>query len=201
MEQYDSRIDAYIEKSVDFAKPILTYLRQVIHEASPLITETIKWGCPSFDYKGPLVMLASFKQHCGLNLWKASLMHDPQQVMKLSDESAGQFGRITNIADLPPKDVLIDFIQQGVKLNEAGVKARANKTTSEKTELITPDYFVAILDQHPQAKSTFDNFSASQKKEYVNWFEEAKTEATREKRLTEGIAWIIEGKTRNWKYK
>jgi uncharacterized protein YdeI (YjbR/CyaY-like superfamily) len=201
MEQYDSRVDAYIGKSADFAKPILTYLRQVIHETSPLITETIKWGCPSFDYKGPIIMLAAFKQHCGLNLWKASLIDDPQQIMRLNDESAGQFGRITNIADLPPKNILIDFIEQGVKLNEAGKKAPAPKATTEKTELVVPDYFAAVLNQHPQAKATFDGFSYSHKKEYLEWVIEAKTDATRDKRMQTAVEWLSEGKSRHWKYK
>jgi uncharacterized protein YdeI (YjbR/CyaY-like superfamily) len=200
MEQYDNRIDAYINKSADFAKPILTYIREIIHEASPFVTETIKWGCPSFDYKGPIVMMASFKQHCGLNLWKASLMNDPQGLMKLDDGNAGQFGRITNIADLPQKDALIDFIKQGVGLNEKGLKVSTKKASGEKEELTVPDYFTAALNDNPLAKSAFDRFSYSQKKEYLEWLTEAKSEATRDKRLETAIEWVSEGKTRHWKY-
>jgi uncharacterized protein YdeI (YjbR/CyaY-like superfamily) len=200
MEQYDNRVDAYIGKSADFAQPILNYIREIIHEASPLITETIKWGCPSFDYKGPIVMMAAFKQHCGLNLWKASLMDDPDGVMKLNDENAGQFSRITSIADLPQKNVLIDFIKQGVALNEKGLKVPTKKTTGEKAELVVPDYFTAALDSNPQAKANFDGFSYSQKKEYLEWFIEAKSEATRDNRVKTSVEWISEGKSRNWKY-
>jgi len=75
MEQYDSRVDAYIGKSAAFAQPILKYIREIAHEASPLLTETIKWGCPFFEYKGPVLSIAAFKQHCGINLWKASLLN------------------------------------------------------------------------------------------------------------------------------
>ena len=42
MEKFDSRIDAYIDKSVDFAKPILSHLRELIHLADPEINKTIK---------------------------------------------------------------------------------------------------------------------------------------------------------------
>jgi len=35
MEQYDSRVDAYIGKSAAFAQPILKYIREIAHEASP----------------------------------------------------------------------------------------------------------------------------------------------------------------------
>ena len=49
MEQYDPRIDAYIEKSADFAKPVLTHIRKLAHLAYPEIRETIKFGMPHFD--------------------------------------------------------------------------------------------------------------------------------------------------------
>ena len=34
----------------------------------------------------------------------------------------------------------------------------------------------------------------------ITWVTEAKTELTREKRLTQAIEWMAEGKIRNWKY-
>ena len=63
MPTTDPRIDAYIEKSQDFAKPVLTHLRALVHSACPDTTETIKWGMPSFGYKGILCGFAAFKQH------------------------------------------------------------------------------------------------------------------------------------------
>jgi len=51
-----------------------------------------------------------------------------------------------------------------------------------------------------KAKTVFDNFSYSQKKEYVEWIIEAKTEPTRNKRLATTVEWLSEGKRRNWKY-
>jgi hypothetical protein len=63
MEKFDTRVDTYIEKSADFAKPILNHLRDLIHKASPEINETIKWSFPHFDYKGTVCSMASFKQH------------------------------------------------------------------------------------------------------------------------------------------
>ncbi len=35
MPTIDSRIDEYISKSAEFAKPILTHLRAVVHKACP----------------------------------------------------------------------------------------------------------------------------------------------------------------------
>ena len=51
MATKDSRIDAYIAKSADFAKPILKHLRKVVHAGCPQVEETIKWSMPHFDYR------------------------------------------------------------------------------------------------------------------------------------------------------
>ena len=44
------------------------------------------------------------------------------------------------------------------------------------------------------------NLNYSNKKEYVEWVAEAKTDATREKRMATMLEWLSEGKVRNWKY-
>ncbi|MDZ7646622.1 MAG: YdeI/OmpD-associated family protein [Cytophagales bacterium] len=50
------------------------------------------------------------------------------------------------------------------------------------------------------ALKTFEAFSNSNKKEYIEWITETKTEATREKRMDTALEWMAEGKIRNWKY-
>ncbi|MEO7214717.1 YdeI/OmpD-associated family protein [Mucilaginibacter sp.] len=207
MEQYDTRIDAYIEKSADFAKPILKHLRELVHRASPEIMETIKWSAPFFEYNGILCHMMAFKQHLGFGFWKADTLPDPHQILHLEGgEAAGSLGRISSLADLPDDDILIWYIRQAMLLKgapNAKPKAQPAKpaTASATATLTTPDYLTELLAQTPAAKEYFDKFSQSQKKEYITWFEDAKSEATREKRLKEGLEWISEGKTRHWKYK
>ncbi len=57
MEKYSSKIDAYIEKSQDFAKPVLQYIRETVHEFCPDVEETMKWSFPHFIYKGKIYVL------------------------------------------------------------------------------------------------------------------------------------------------
>ncbi|HQY20686.1 MAG TPA: YdeI/OmpD-associated family protein, partial [Ignavibacteria bacterium] len=52
----------------------------------------------------------------------------------------------------------------------------------------------------PQLTETFDKFSLSNKREYIEWLTEAKSETTRNKRLQTALEWISDGKPRNWKY-
>ncbi len=198
MPNKDPRVDAYIEKSADFAKPVLTHLRKLVHKASPNISETVKWGMPAFDYKGIVCGIAAFKEHCTFGFWKQSLLdYDGFSTEKTA---MGSFGRITSKKDLPPDDVLIKLVQQAVELNENGVKVQKAKPAVSKKELVIPDYLTAALKKNKAAKTTFENFPYSCKKEYVQWITEAKTEPTREKRLATTIEWLSEGKRRNWKY-
>lgn len=203
MEQPDKRIDAYIAKAQPFAQPILKHLRKLIHQANPEVQETIKWGMPCFDYKGTFCNMAAFKQHVSFGFWKAALLKDPhgylQERSSQGGEAMGNLGRITSIKDLPPDKVIIDFVKQAKKLNDDGIKVPV-KAGKEKTTLVIPDYFTQALSKNKKALAVFENFSYSNKKEYVEWITEAKTESTQQKRLDTAIEWISEGKIRNWKY-
>ncbi len=44
MGKFDQRVDVnlYIEHAADFAKPLLEYLRRLVHSTFPEITQTIK---------------------------------------------------------------------------------------------------------------------------------------------------------------
>jgi uncharacterized protein YdeI (YjbR/CyaY-like superfamily) len=203
MPKKDKRIDAYISQSATFAQPILKHLRKLIHQGCPEVQETIKWGVPSFDYKGPFFSIAAFKQHCALGFWKAGLIEDRHGYLKPiaseGGEAMGNFGRITSLDDLPSDKILLDYIRQARRLNDEGIKNSPRKATKRK-ELKAPEYMLAAIRKNKKAWATFENFGPSNKRDYVEWITEAKTEATRDKRLTQAIEWMVEGKPRNWKY-
>ena len=203
MGQKDKRIDAYIAKAQPFAQPILKKLRVLIHKGNPAVEETIKWGMPSFDYKGPFCSFASFKQHAVFGFWKYKLIKDPKgylgEIFNKGGDAMGNLGRMTSIKDLPPDGAIVDFVKQAKKLNDEGVKMPA-RPKKEKKALVVPGYFTKALSGNKKAKATFDNFSTSNKREYVEWVTGAKTEDTRQKRLQSAVEWMAEGKIRNWKY-
>jgi len=195
------QVDAYIAKSALFAQPILSHLRELVHQACPEGKEVIKWGFPCFEYKGMLCNMAAFKQHCAFGFWKASLIKDPQNFLQPTNrESMGNFHRITSLKDLPPDKILLDFIRQARELNEKGIKREVKNTPPGSKQIVTPVYFKKILKQNKKAETVFEKFSYSHRKEYIQWFEEAKAEDTRIKRMVQALAWIAEGKGRNWKY-
>jgi uncharacterized protein YdeI (YjbR/CyaY-like superfamily) len=202
MGKRDKRIDAYIQKSAEFAKPILTYIRESVHVACPEVEETIKWGMPSFEYKGPYFSMAAFKAHCSAGFWKASLLKDPGghlQANAMAGGSAmGHFGRITSLNDLPPGRAFLGLLQQARRLNDDGVKVK--RQSVRKKEIPAPPYFLKALKRNKKAEETFKAFPPGHRREYLEWIVEARTDETRQRRMATAIKWMSEGKPRNWKY-
>lgn len=201
MPTTDKRIDAYIAKSADFAQPILGHLRKLVHKACPDASETIKWGMPFFETNGALLCnMAAFKQHCSFGFWNAPLLKDPEGVLHVKDKNAmGHLDRITSLKDLPADKVLIALLKDGARLNEQGVK-KPVKEKVPKAALPEPAELTSALKKNKRAKMSWEGFSPSHRREYIEWITEAKTEATREKRIATTIEWLEEGKSRNWKY-
>jgi uncharacterized protein YdeI (YjbR/CyaY-like superfamily) len=203
MGKKEVRIDHYISNSSDFAIPILTHFRDVVHEACPEVTETLKWSMPYFEYRQyNLCSMASFRQHCAFGFWLASKMKDPHHLLITGDEKTamGSLGKVTKIEDLPSEELLKCLVQEAMELIENDMKGTWENVKRGVGEVSVPGYFQKILADHPQAGERFEEFNLSSKREYVEWISEAKTEVTRNKRIQKAIKWISEGKSRYWKY-
>jgi uncharacterized protein YdeI (YjbR/CyaY-like superfamily) len=197
MGKKDPRVDAYIEKSADFAKPILKHLRKVVHAAVPDVEETMKWSCPHFMYKGMLAGMSSFKEHCAFGFWKGSLVFGEGEATR---DAMGHFGRITSLKERPSDRTLTAYIRKAARLNDEDVQIARPKRAVKKKDLSIPYEFAAAIAKNGKARETFDNFSYSHKKEYVEWVAEAKTDETRKRRIQTALEWMAEGKSRHWKY-
>ena len=193
MARKDPRIDAYIAKAPEFARPILKHLRAIVREGCPGVEETMKWSVPHFDYKGPLAGMAAFKAHCAFGFWKGSL------VVPGSGEAMGQFGRITKVEDLPKDKVLVGYVKKAVKLNDEGIRVK-RVPKHPKADIPMPADLAAALKKNAKARATFEGFSPSHKREYLAWITGAKADATRERRLGTAIEYMSAGKSLNWKY-
>ena len=198
MGKKDSRVDAYIAKSADFARPILNELRETVHAACPDVEEAMKWSFPHFLYQGMLCSMAAFKQHAVFGFWKGSLIV-PDNARK-SESGMGQFGRMTKLSDLPPKKTLIGYIQKAMALNDDGISVPKPRRRRTSKPIRVPPDLGAALKRNSKARATFEDFSASNKREYIDWLTEAKSQDTRVRRLQTAVEWMAQGKTRNWKY-
>jgi uncharacterized protein YdeI (YjbR/CyaY-like superfamily) len=195
-------VDFYIAKSASFAKPILLYLRDIVHDAVPEVSEEMKWSRPFFVHRGVILgNIAAFKEHCSFGIWGAELAEKLRTDGVASAEGMGTFGRITNVKDLPARKQLIGYLKGAAKLIDEGTRTKAwERPKVVKAEVEVPDALAAALKKNKAAAKSFEAMSPSCRREYVEWIADAKRDETKAKRVETAIEWIAEGKSRNWKY-
>lgn len=200
---YSKEVDAYIEKTAPFAKPILKKLRDLIHKADPEIVESMKWSCPHFELQGIVASLAAFKEHVRFGYWRGAQVTGETDVMERIGQTEMAAAKLRDVKELPSEDLILKWTRKAVELNRVGVKGgpmadRAKKPP--KPKLAPPGDLLLALQKNAKARKVFDAFPPSAQRDYIEWITEAKQEATRQKRLAQAVEWIAEGKRRNWKY-
>jgi uncharacterized protein YdeI (YjbR/CyaY-like superfamily) len=204
-QNMNPRVDAYCAKVQPFAQPILAHLRELVHKACPEVDETIKWSRPFFQYRGAILCnMSAFKEHCSFGFWGEEIGAVLREAAVLREGAMGSLGRITSVADLPSDKQMLGWIRQAAAFVDSGqytspIAAR-HKVVKQKPSLDSPVEFKAALQRNKKAAAVFAAFSPSCKREYVEWIAEAKRQETRDKRIATAVAWIAEGKQRNWKY-
>jgi uncharacterized protein YdeI (YjbR/CyaY-like superfamily) len=190
MSARDPRVDAYIARSAAFAQPILSRLRDLVHEACPEVEETLKWGAPSFMHAGGILcFMAAFKQHASFGFWKHALVLGED----VPREGMGSLGKLTRLDDLPPKKQLLAWIRKTPAVRKAG--------RPKPQPDVPPELAAALaMRKHARARAVFEAFPPGHRREYIEWIAEAKREETRARRLAQALEWMSEGKPRNWKY-
>lgn len=195
----DPRVDAYIAEAAPFAQPILRQLRSLVHEACPEAEETMKWSFPHFMAHGAILCsMAAFKAHAVFGFWHKDMIAVIGAAGSDADSAMGSFGRITSRADLPNDRTMTRYIRAAAKLNASGTPGRARG--KKKPELAVPPDLARVLKRTPAAAKTFEGFSPSHRREYIEWITEAKRPETRQKRLVTAVEWLTQGKQRHWKY-
>jgi uncharacterized protein YdhG (YjbR/CyaY superfamily) len=111
----DARVDQYIAKAPDFARPILIEVRGRVRRACPEASETIKWNVPFYVLGGKLLAsMAAFKKHTKIGVW-TGMKPNMRDVSKLSELPAAK------------------AFEQEVKAAAATVGTTAAKPTTKKT--------------------------------------------------------------------
>jgi uncharacterized protein YdeI (YjbR/CyaY-like superfamily) len=190
----DPRIDKYIEGAPAFARPILAELRARVHAAVPGLEETTKWSSPHFMYGGKLFFgVSAFKAHVAFGFWHAMM-----RVQDTSLEGMGRF-KVASVKELPTKAQFTKLAKEAQRLADEGVKPPP-KPKAPRAPLVVPEDLSAALAKSAKARATFDAFSYSHRKEYVEWVTEAKRPETRSARVAQAVEWMAQGKSRHWKY-
>ena len=195
MATTDPRIDAYLAAAPAFAQPILARLREDVQAACPDVVETMKWSRPHFMLDGKLLCgMSAFKAHCAFGFWE-------REGAEPGEAGAyGDFGRLTAVADLPPRAEMRRRIRAAAALLQAGAARARKPDRAPRPVLSMPAGFAAALAAVPEAQRHYDAFPPSKQRDYLEWVLEAKREDTRARRIEQAVQWLAEGKARHWKY-
>jgi uncharacterized protein YdeI (YjbR/CyaY-like superfamily) len=200
---FNSKVDAYIAKSQPFAQPILSHIRELAHKACPEVEEAIKWSMPFFQLRGIVLgHMAAFKQHCSISFWGPEMNAILNKAGLHSEDGMGSLGKITSLKDLPSDKEMLGYYRHAAELILTGQRTKSLERPKKapKAAPEVPAELAAALKKNKTAAKIFAEFSPSCKREYIDWIVEAKRPETKEKRVTQAVEWIAEGKQRNWKY-
>jgi uncharacterized protein YdeI (YjbR/CyaY-like superfamily) len=95
--------------------------------------------------------------------------------------------------------VFIKYVKRAVELNASGAKL-PRPPAKPKKAIGMPEAFRRAIDKNAKARQTYDAFSPSNQREYLEWITDAKQDETRARRIAQAVEWMAEGKPRNWKY-
>jgi uncharacterized protein YdeI (YjbR/CyaY-like superfamily) len=130
-----------------------------------------------------------------LNFWRGQELRGDGA----NADAMGQFGKIRSLDDLPSDAELDTLIREAAALASTAPAPRKTKHEPKPPPAMHPE-FAAALARAPKAKATLDGFSPSAQRDYLEWVGEAKQDATRQKRITDAVQWLSDGKKRHWKY-
>jgi hypothetical protein len=77
-----NQVEAYIQKQDEEKQPLLNALRTLVKETAPELTESLKWGYPSYGEKKNVIYLAAQKKHINLGFYQGGSLADPDKLLE-----------------------------------------------------------------------------------------------------------------------
>lgn len=161
----------------------LTVMRQILCDLK--LEETIKWGSPVYVYKGKnIVGLAAFKSYVGLWFYQGALLTDEKDLLQNAQEGKTKAMRQWRFSSLNEIDTILvkSYILEAMKLVDDGKEIKP-----EKRELIIPPLLLKTFENNPELGKSFNGMGLTYQREFCDFINEAKQEATKVRRLEKSI--------------
>jgi hypothetical protein len=120
--QQGKTVEAYIVGFNDWRGETMTALRQLVHEAAPGVTDSIKWGQPVFELNGPFAYMKAFSSHVNFGFWRGAELVDPKGFLK------GTGGRMRHVELRSLADIDAPILQSMVRTAVAMNHAKGDPT-------------------------------------------------------------------------
>jgi len=173
-------------------------LRSIIEKSG--LEETIKWGTKVYTHRGKNVVSAlGFKNYFSLWFYNGVFLSDPYQKLVNAQEGvtkALRHWRFESAKEIEEKKIL-EYIHEAIRNEEAGKVWKPTKSAG----LVIPELLRQRLDADPNLSIAFEKLTPFKQKEYVEYLDSAKREATQNARLEKILPMILDGIGLNDKYR
>jgi len=188
-KKMNPKIDEYLANTKKWQHEIRK-LREILLQYG--LKEEIKWGKPCYVYQqNNIVVIAGFKEHCALMIFKGSLLDNKSSLLVKGGENTQGMRqvRFKNIDDIIKYEAQIkDLIEQAIEIEKQSLQVKKDFT------LVFPEEFQSKLEEIPALKTAFDQLTQGRKRAYIMYFSEPKQSKTRVARVAKCLQCILDGK-------
>ncbi|SFZ92867.1 Uncharacterized conserved protein YdeI, YjbR/CyaY-like superfamily, DUF1801 family [Flaviramulus basaltis] len=192
-------VEEYIEDNEHFAKE-LTLLRNILNSTE--VEENIKWNAPVYSVDGKNVIgLGAFKNHFGIWFFNGVFLKDKHNLLLNAQENKTKALRQMRFEsfDQIDKNIVLAYIKEVIENQKLGKEIKPSKTT--KKDIIIPVELQNELNSNSVLLDAFKLLTLSKQREYCEYIDTAKRDATKQTRLEKIKPMILKNIGLNDKYK
>lgn len=187
----ENGVDQFIQKAKIW-KEEMSLLRTIL--LSCKLTESIKWGQPCYtvDNKN-IVMLQSFKQHCGIGFFNGAGLKDEKGLLVKAGEhtQSSRQMRFTNLSEINRLKTTIKlYVQEAIANEKDSSKLKPN----EGPATIVVEELNERLKKDKALKKAYEALTPGRQRAYLIFFSGAKQAATRISRIDKYVGSILAGR-------
>jgi uncharacterized protein YdeI (YjbR/CyaY-like superfamily) len=189
-------VEEYIEEHDHFSE-VLKVLRSII--TSTELEEHIKWNAPVYSLDGKnIIGLGAHKNHFGIWFFNGVFLKDEQNLLITAQEKTKSLRqmRFESIHDID-KNAVLAYVKEAIENQKLGKELKPVKT---KTVLI-PEALKTLFQSQTELHTNFKALTLYKQKEYCEYIETAKREATVLNRIEKIKPMISKGIGLHDKYK
>ncbi|MDF1550408.1 MAG: YdeI/OmpD-associated family protein, partial [Bacteroidales bacterium] len=195
--KYAKSVVEYLNKHPEWEDALL----QLVSIAkSTGLEETIKWGAPTYTYKGKnIVGMAAFKSYVGLWFHQGALLKDPAKKLINAQEGTTKALRQWRFSssDEIENDLVKSYIIEALENQKKGLELKPEP----KAEIEIPDELEEAFESDTNLSNKFKQLTNFKQREFIEYVAQAKMEDTRQKRVDKVIPMILDGIGLNDKYR
>ncbi|WP_282134489.1 YdeI/OmpD-associated family protein [Seonamhaeicola maritimus] len=191
-------VEEYIETNSKWSEA-LSLLRSII--ISTELEETLKWSIPTYTIKGKNVCgIGAFKDHFGIWFFNGVFLKDEHKILRNAQDGktkAMRQLRFTSIGEVNKK-VVLQYVMEAIENQKLGKEVKPDRS---KKETLIPEELKKLFESNNELKSSFDSLTPYKQREYCEYIQTAKREATKQSRILKITPMILQGVGLHDKYK